>query len=717
VASNHEATLTVKAQVADATRKMHDLERQVSKLEKGLKSKAKAADAAKKSVDGIGDRVLSVGSKVANMATGFQSAAEMLASFGARAAAFGTVSANFSGNIDSLRKATKGLVDDQTLMVASNKAQVLGVVQTQQEFESLAHAAQKLGAAMGVDAATAIADVTDALGKGSAEVLNNIGVNLKMEDAQRRYAAQLGITADKLTDTQKAEAFRVIGMQEVIAKADQMVDSEAKMGEGLQRLNVLYTNALDNLGMLDKHIMDLAREFALAAESGSVFGKILDTITFGAGSSARELERLLADLDVANARLQNAEDRAQEVADEIRDNSRKFDERVEMIWIERYAKGERIPVVMEEINELTVKHAGTINMVNAAMSMLDREVQKDVYGKIKKGLDKLPKDKTAKKRTGGVGRMGPMDRGPADVSDLITPSGAVSETQSMLDARVVAAERMLQLETAQQVSLERQWQIQQQIFAAEMEALDNRLMGESDPNAAMALQNEREQMLHDQQVARAEHQIALAQRRAQVEQQAAERIAAAHRKTAQAINDASNLTGGAIQGVSDIAQTAAEQHGQSAESAEKKRRAWGAAILAVDAIFYGAKAAAAFAALNPIEGAGFLSAAIISGTKAAQMGASVSSVGGGGGRGSSSPGFGDRGPIQRERGANAPGSKVPGSAGSPSSLPNAGKQTAGTVVYVNTQVLGAIDETSAVKIQRGLEDAMKSGRVRMGRPS
>jgi hypothetical protein len=39
------------------------------------------------------------------------------------------------------------------------------------------------------------------------------------------------------------------------------------------------------------------------------------------------------------------------------------------------------------------------------------------------------------------------------------------------------------------------------------------------------------------------------------------------------------------------------------------------------------------------------------------------------------------------------------------------------VVYVNTQVLGAIDEQAALKIQRGIEDAARSGRIRMGRPS
>lgn len=710
MASNHEATLTVKAQVADAQRKMHDLERQVEKLTKQLDNKSKKLDQVAKGTDRVGGSMLTVASKVANVATGVQSAAQMLDQFGQSAAAMASVTANFSGDIDGLRRATRGLVDDQTLMIASNNAGILGVAKTGEEFEKLAAAAAKLGSAVSVEAGQAIRDVTEALGKGSPEVLNNIGVILKAEEAQKEYAAQLGKTVQQLTEQEKADAFRVIGMQRVIEKADQVNESQSKMGEGIQRVNVFIKNAIDNLGLLDKHILDFGREIALAAEGGNMFAKALDAISFGAFSSGRELEKLLRLVDEANARLAAAEADANKLLADIEKQTAETDMIKVRAVSKWYARGDRDETTVREFNALLKEHAGSIAVVQNAMSLLDGEVRKDVYGKIKKGLQDLPRDKSKGGRGGRAVRQDSFD-----VNSLLSPDVGPSETQMMLDAQVTAAERMLTLETAQEASLERRWQLQQKIFEAEMAAIDNRLMGASDPDEAARIQEERDQLIFDQQVARAEHQIALTQRRIQAEEEAARRIAEAHRRTAQSINDASSLAGGAIQGAADIASTAAEQHGQSAEAAEKKRRAWGAAILAVDAIFYGAKAAAAFAALNPIEGAGFLSAAIISGTKAAQMGASVSGVGGGGGRGTAS-GFGDRGPIQRERGANAPASKVPGTAGSPTSLPGGAKGTAGTVVYVNTQVLGAIDEQAAVKIQRGIEDATRSGRIRMGRP-
>lgn len=715
MSSTHEAKLTIKADVADASRKMHDLEMAVQKLEKAMVKKAKASRDAAQATDTVGGKMLSVGSKVADLATGLMAATSMLDDFGRRSASMASVTANFSGNIDGLRAATRGLVTDLDLMKASNSAQILGVTKTNDEFERLAAAATKLGAAVGIEATQSIENVTEALGKGSTEVLNNIGVILKTSDAHERYAQQLGITVDKLTDAQKAEAFRVIGMQEVIKKANEATEAEARMGEGIASLVVLSKNAVDNLGLLDRHISDLAREMALAAEDGSVLAQMFDTLTFQAGSTRLELERTLKVLSEANAREAAAEDRLDEMLEESKLKKIELATLDDRIFAQRYADGERTEFILRRKAELQKEYAGSIMITNQALSLLDSEARKDAYGKLKKGLEQLPR---AKKAGRGRGRADVMESAVTapDVSDLLDTGAGPSEATMLAEQRVKAAERQLQLETAQEASLERRWQLQTKIFEAEMAMIDQRLLGAGTPQEAAEIQEQQDQLLHDRAVARAEHQVALAAKRAKAEEDAQRRIQQAHARTAKAINDASSLTGSAIQGVADIAMTASEQHGESAEKAERKRRAWGAGILAVDAIFYGAKSAAAFAALNPIEGAGFLSAAIISTAKAIQLGGSVSGVGGGGRGGGGAGGMTERGPIQRERSAG-PASKVPGTAGSPSALPAGQRATGSTVVYVNTQVLGSIDETSAVKIQRGLEDAMRSGRIRTGRPS
>ena len=690
MASNHEATLTVKAQVADAQRKMHDLERQVDRMTKALDKKSKKLDEVSKGTDRVGGAMLTAGSKAANLLTGFIALTDKFEQLGKQAIANGAITANYTGDIEKLSKAVRGTVDDMTLMRLSNSAMSLGVVKSAAEMEAYAEAASKVGASVGLDAAASIESLNAALGRGSTEMLDNLGIVMKKSDAEREYALQLGKTVKALTEAEKAEAFRMVGMQKIIEKSKDLKENTSTVGLAMAQLGAMFRNGADNLLNFDRVMgdflveMDRAHVFSLGL--GQI-GLADDIIKWRNAGMA--LDRAIAPMQKFQDELQAQRDQIQAATDAFKEYGVAFNE---SFMANIYRGG---------------KQQGAVQLLaGTAFAAIGSS-----------GFEMDPTKGEKRKRGGGGGRR-KRDEQPS-ISDLLD-TGLKDESGNFAfldyEEGVRIAERRLQIAQLQEASLERQWQLQQDVFKAEMDAVESRLMGASDPEEYAKLQEEREQLLFDQQVARAEHQIALTQRRIQAEEEAARRIAEAHRRTAQAINDASSLTGGAIQGAADIASTAAEQHGQSAEAAEKKRRSWGAAILAVDAIFYGAKAAAAFAALNPIEGAGFLSAAIISGTKAAQMGASVAGVGGGGGRGGQASGFGDRGPIQRDR-ANAPSSKVPGSAGSPTSLPGGAKGTSGTVVYVNTQVLGAIDEQAAVKIQRGIEDAARSGRIRMGRPS
>jgi hypothetical protein len=692
VASNHEATLTVKAQVADAQRKMHDLERTVERLAKQLDAKTKALEKSSKATDTVGGSVFSVISKFDGFAGSVMRAVGTLDQWTQRGAKFGAVARNFSGDLNALRSSTGNLISDFDLMRMQNSAMSLGVVKTSQDFANLAGAAQKLGLAVGQTSEEAVQSLIEGLGRGSTEMLDNIGIVLKAEQAQKIYAGQLGKTVSQLTDAEKAEAFRVVALEKIRAKALQVQDAEVDFSSSVQASKVAMQNATDWSTQLDKALLGVAKGYN---ETYGILGRGTLVGEIGAMTNNAERQRdafhqMTRDFPRLNTELMNHRNAALEAA---------------------AAYGE----LGQSIK--TAFSAGLKSMdVDGSPVGLLAGMAFSQAGKLGYGFD--PKKGEKKKRGGGRGGDRMVAGENVNEVSAYIDIGNERDRMDLVDAeeRVEAARQALALAEAQEKSIERQWQLQQQLFEAEYERIQQQLGGASTTEEAIALQEERDQLVFDQQVKRAEYQIDLAAKRAKAEEEAARRIAEAHKRTAKAIDDASMLSGGAIQGAADIASTAAEQHGQSAEAAEKKRRAWGAAILAVDAIFYGAKAAAAFASLNPIEGAGFLSAAIISGTKAAQLGASVSGVGGGG-RGGGGAGMADRGPIQRERGANAPSSKVPGTAGSPTSLPGGAKGTSGTVVYVNTQVLGAIDEQAAVKIQRGIEDAARSGRIRMGRPS
>lgn len=178
-----------------------------------------------------------------------------------------SVGANASESFPALQKATKGLVSDFDLMQAANKAVLLGVDQGKGDFDDLAVAAVKLGAAMGQDAAKSVDDVTTALGRGSVMILDNLGVTLKMEDAQKRYAEILNKSVEELTEYEKKQAFVVVGTEKIIEKASELNDIQLTAAQSSTILANSFQNATD--------------AFALGLSSSTDLGSALQNLSVG----------------------------------------------------------------------------------------------------------------------------------------------------------------------------------------------------------------------------------------------------------------------------------------------------------------------------------------------------------------------------------------------------------------------------------------------------
>jgi hypothetical protein len=117
--------------------------------------------------------------------------------------------------VASMQSASGHTIDRMSAMSAANKALLLGVAKTPQEFANLTKQAVLLGRAMGQDAASSIDDFIVAAGRQSKQIADNLGLMVSVEVANEKYAARLGTTADQLTDLQKKEAFR----NEMLAQA------------------------------------------------------------------------------------------------------------------------------------------------------------------------------------------------------------------------------------------------------------------------------------------------------------------------------------------------------------------------------------------------------------------------------------------------------------------------------------------------------------------
>jgi hypothetical protein len=107
----------------------------------------------------------------------------------------------------AIQQASNFTIDKMSAMQAANRAMVMDVAQTPEEFERLTKVAVSLGRAMGVDATKSIDDFVTASARQSQMIADNLGLTVTVGAATERYAAKLGITVDQLTDAQKKQAF------------------------------------------------------------------------------------------------------------------------------------------------------------------------------------------------------------------------------------------------------------------------------------------------------------------------------------------------------------------------------------------------------------------------------------------------------------------------------------------------------------------------------
>ena len=109
--------------------------------------------------------------------------------------------------IKATREGTKGLIADYDIMLAANKGLLLGLPLTEKGFGDMAAAAATLGQAMGLGATKSLDDLITALGRSSPMILDNLGLTVKVGDANKKYAAELDKSASQLTEVEKKQAF------------------------------------------------------------------------------------------------------------------------------------------------------------------------------------------------------------------------------------------------------------------------------------------------------------------------------------------------------------------------------------------------------------------------------------------------------------------------------------------------------------------------------
>jgi len=128
-----------------------------------------------------------------------------------------------------LRDASQGTISDMDLMLAANKASMLGVGSGVGDLTKLMQVAQERGRAMGLTTSQAFSDIVTGIGRMSPLILDNLGIVTGGEKTYAAYAASIGKAADALTDAEKKQAL----VNLVTAEATQGVADSAGQHEAL----------------------------------------------------------------------------------------------------------------------------------------------------------------------------------------------------------------------------------------------------------------------------------------------------------------------------------------------------------------------------------------------------------------------------------------------------------------------------------------------------
>jgi len=142
----------------------------------------------------------------------------------------------------NIQGAARGLLTfrDAAQAAAIGTASGLG----QDQIQNLAKGAANVSQILGRDVTDSFNRLIRGVTKAEPELLDELGITLRLDDANREYAASLGIAATKLTTAQKKQAVYLKVQKALAEQYDSVVQGQEAQGNGFQKLMVSLDKVL-----------------------------------------------------------------------------------------------------------------------------------------------------------------------------------------------------------------------------------------------------------------------------------------------------------------------------------------------------------------------------------------------------------------------------------------------------------------------------------------
>jgi len=224
----------------------------------------KGAKSAMSSIDGIAKKgaLLGVGAVagVAALSAGvfaLASNAEPLVGVGK---AFEGITADFDGGSAEMLKALQaggaGLVTNTDLMKTFNKATQLVSVDFGKKLPDAMGMVGKVAAATGQDMGYLLDSLTVGIGRMSPMILDNLGIQVSLSEANEAYAQTLGKTTGELTKAEQQTALMTQVMDKLATNTANMPDIDAPFAQLKTTMKNLYEDGIQRLFIALKPLAD-----------------------------------------------------------------------------------------------------------------------------------------------------------------------------------------------------------------------------------------------------------------------------------------------------------------------------------------------------------------------------------------------------------------------------------------------------------------------------
>jgi len=150
--------------------------------------------------------------------------------------------------LKALKESSKGTISANDLMLAANRAMVLGVAKNTTQFTKLMEIARDRSRAMGSTATQAFNDIVTGIGRGSPLILDNLGIIVDLTEANQDYAKAVGKATNQLTEADKQQALLNAVLKQGETSIDRTALATLTTAERFQQLKAQISDTAATLG-------------------------------------------------------------------------------------------------------------------------------------------------------------------------------------------------------------------------------------------------------------------------------------------------------------------------------------------------------------------------------------------------------------------------------------------------------------------------------------